>query len=93
MEFEFRGDVPIDTCYELMKSYDVDDYGVPDGVILSKKVSRFRYYNYLRELIGEATDEEVAVGRAKDKPNLAQQHWMATLLNTIGYIKGKANWR
>ena len=26
------------------------------------------------------------VGRAKDKLNLAQQHWMAALLNTIGYI-------
>ena len=57
-----------------------------DGVVLSKKVSRFSYYNYLRELIGEATDERVAVGRVKDKLNLAQQHWMATLLNTIGYI-------
>ena len=86
VEFEFRGDVPIDTCYELMKSYDVDDYGVPDGVVLSKKVSRFCYYNYLLELIGEATDEGVAVGRAKDKPNLVQQYWMAALLNGIGYI-------
>ena len=28
----------------------------------------------------------MAVGRAKDKPNLAKQYWMATLLNGIGYI-------
>ena len=28
----------------------------------------------------------MAVGGASDKPNLAQQHWMATLLNTIRYF-------
>ena len=27
----------------------------------------------------------MTIGRTNDKPSLAQQHWMAILLNTIGY--------
>ena len=41
MAFEFRGNVPIDVCHGMMWNYVVNDQGVPDGLVIMKKVSRF----------------------------------------------------
>ena len=74
--------------YDIMRQHNHDD-GVPDGAVIKKRVSRSEYCEYVQKLLVEAIDQKVAVGRAVDSPNLAQQSWMAALLNGIGYCNPK----
>ena len=69
--------------------YDFDQEELSDVAVIGKRVSQAEHAANLRGLIGKAMDKGMAIGRNVDSPNLAQQSWMAAMLNGAGFFNPK----
>ena len=77
------------TCYDLVRRFRVDEEGVPEDVIIMKRIPVDEYITFLTNALAEAKDAGLCHGRTSSTPSDVQKSLMAEVMNVAGYCSTK----
>ena len=77
------------TCYDLVRRFRVDEEGVPEDVIIMKRIPVDEYITFLTNALAEAKDAGLCHGRTSSTPSNVQKSLMAEVMNVAGYCSTK----
>ena len=76
-------------CYDQVRTYRIDDEGVPENVIVMKRIPVDEYITFLTNALGDAKDAGLCHGRTSSTPSDVQKALMAEVMNAAGYCSTK----
>ena len=76
-------------CYDHVRSYRMDDEGVPENVIVMKRVPVDEYITFLTNALTDAKDAGLCHGRTSSTPSDVQKSLIAEVMNAAGFCSTK----
>ena len=76
-------------CYDQVRTYRIDDEGVPENVIVMKRIRVDEYITNLTNALADTKDAGLCHGRTSSTPSDVQKSLMAEVMNAAGYCSTK----